>query len=507
MRIVCIGGGPAGLYFALLMKKANRSHAVTVIERNRPDDTFGWGVVFSDQTMGNLATADPETHDLILDSFNHWNDIDVHFKGRTITSSGHGFSGIARRRLLNILQERCEQLGVNLVFQTEVSDDGEFADADLIIASDGANSVIRRKYAEYFKPNIEKRNCKFVWLGTHKAFEAFTFAFEETEWGWFQAHAYKFDHNTSTFIVETPEENWLRDGGYGGRGHSFPFGGNVHDVPIDDVASRQFDCVLFQLRRNFEVDQHQILSPAQRKLPRIYLEHDPPQEHPTEQRHWVDDPNILLVHVTPFNALMWDSGSSPVRVIDHGVIVPDDVEYSGHLERGIVVVNNLRSRGRRLGVDVFEQAREQVPLDLVGMGAEELGGLGEIPPPRLCKFTSQYRFFFNPIRYTSLGLAVIEAMTIGMPIVGLATTEMATAIENGASGFVDTDLNKLVARMHELNANPAEARRLGQGARRAALERFSIGRFVADWERTLAEVVGRPMRKPIHAMAERAGAT
>jgi anthraniloyl-CoA monooxygenase len=212
MRIVCIGGGPAGLYFALLMKKANRSHAVTVIERNRPDDTFGWGVVFSDQTMGNLADADPETHSLILDSFNHWDDIDVHFKGRTITSSGHGFSGIARQRLLHILQDRCNQLGVELVFQTEITDDSSIADADLIIASDGANSVIRRKYAEFFQPNIEKRNCKFVWLGTHKAFDAFTFAFEETEWGWFQAHAYKFDRSTSTFIVETPEENWRRAG-------------------------------------------------------------------------------------------------------------------------------------------------------------------------------------------------------------------------------------------------------------------------------------------------------
>src|SRR5437016_7566385 len=146
MRIVCIGGGPAGLYFALLMKKANRSHDVTVVERNRPDDTFGWGVVFSDQTMGNLAAADPETHAQILDSFNHWDNIDVHFKGHTITSGGHGFSGIGRQRLLNILQDRCDDLGVNLVFQTEVSDDVPYADADLIIASDGANSVLRRKY-------------------------------------------------------------------------------------------------------------------------------------------------------------------------------------------------------------------------------------------------------------------------------------------------------------------------------------------------------------------------
>ncbi len=212
MWIVCIGGGPAGLYFALLTKKANPDYRVTVVERNRPNDTFGWGVVFSDQTLGNLQQADPETHERILDSFNHWDDIDVHFKGRTITSGGHGFCGIGRQRLLNILQERCQELGVELCFQTDVTDESAYAEADLIIASDGANSAIRRKYAEHFQPDIEKRDCKFVWLGTHKKFDAFTFAFEETEWGWFQAHAYQFDADTSTFIVETPEENWLAAG-------------------------------------------------------------------------------------------------------------------------------------------------------------------------------------------------------------------------------------------------------------------------------------------------------
>src|SRR5215470_6265008 len=142
MRIVCIGGGPAGLYFALLMKKADPRHEVAVIERNRPHDTFGWGVVFSDKTLDNLAQADPETHQLILDSFNHWDNIDVHFKGRTITSGGHGFCGIGRKRLLNILQDRCRDLGVELKFQTEVADDAPYADADLIVASDGANSTI-----------------------------------------------------------------------------------------------------------------------------------------------------------------------------------------------------------------------------------------------------------------------------------------------------------------------------------------------------------------------------
>ncbi len=212
MRIVCVGGGPAGLYCALLLKRARPQDDITVVERNRPDDTFGWGVVFSDQTLGNLAAADPVTHAQIRDSFNHWDDIAVHFQGRTIISGGHGFCGIGRMRLLNILQERCAALGVALVFQTEVTDDAAYADADLIIASDGANSSIRRKYAEFFQPAIDRRTNKFAWFGTRKRFDAFTFAFEQTQWGWMQAHAYRFDHDTCTFIVEMPEATW-RDAG------------------------------------------------------------------------------------------------------------------------------------------------------------------------------------------------------------------------------------------------------------------------------------------------------
>jgi anthraniloyl-CoA monooxygenase len=211
MRIVCIGGGPAGLYFALLMKKQDPAHDITVVERNRPNDTFGWGVVFSSQTLGNLQAADPGTHGEILGAFNYWDDIDVHFKGRTITSGGHGFCGIGRVRLLNILQARCRELGVKLAFETDVKSDEAF-DADLIVACDGLNSVIRNKYAATFRPDIELRRCRFVWLGTHKRFDAFTFAFEKTVHGWFQAHAYQFDKDTSTFIVEAPEEVWLESG-------------------------------------------------------------------------------------------------------------------------------------------------------------------------------------------------------------------------------------------------------------------------------------------------------
>lgn len=211
MRIVCIGGGPAGLYFGLLMKLRNPAHHVSVIERNRPYDTFGWGVVFSDQTLGNLRAADPVSADMILDAFNHWDDVEINFRGQTIRSSGHGFCGIGRKRLLNILQARCEALGVELVFETNVTDDDRY-DADLIIASDGANSAIRQKYASTYQPDIDLRDCRFVWLGTKKRFDAFTFAFEETEWGWFQAHAYRFDQNTSTFIVEAPERVWRAAG-------------------------------------------------------------------------------------------------------------------------------------------------------------------------------------------------------------------------------------------------------------------------------------------------------
>ncbi len=213
MRIVCIGAGPAGLYFSLLMKQAQPETAITVIERNRPDDTFGWGVVFSDQTLNNLAQADLPTYNAILAGFHHWDTIDIHFKGRTITSGGHGFCGISRKHLLRILQQRCSELGVELIFQKEVIDPTSFiTHADLLVASDGVNSKTRRTYSDFFQPSIEQGRCKYIWLGTTQRFDAFTFAFAETAWGWFQAHAYTFDDQTSTFIVETPEENWYRAG-------------------------------------------------------------------------------------------------------------------------------------------------------------------------------------------------------------------------------------------------------------------------------------------------------
>jgi anthraniloyl-CoA monooxygenase len=215
MNILCIGGGPAGLYFALLMKQQDPNHRVRVVERNRPFDTFGWGVVLSDQTLDNLRKADPVSAQQIGDAFNHWDDIEVFFKGRSVRSTGHGFCGIGRKHLLNILQDRCLALGVELVFETDVTDDQALAaefNADIVIASDGLNSRIRNRYADIFEPDVDTRLCRFVWLGTKKTFDAFTFAFEKTEHGWFQAHAYKFDGETSTFIVETPQAVWEAHG-------------------------------------------------------------------------------------------------------------------------------------------------------------------------------------------------------------------------------------------------------------------------------------------------------
>jgi glycosyltransferase involved in cell wall biosynthesis len=185
---------------------------------------------------------------------------------------------------------------------------------------------------------------------------------------------------------------------------------------------------------------------------------------------------------------MWDAGVTPTQVIEHGVWVPEGVRYTGELERGIVVINHLKQRGRRLGADIFAHVRTRVPLDLVGMDAHSAGGLGEIGNLELAAFSARYRFFFNPIRWTSLGLAVIEAMTIGMPIIGLATTELATVIRNGENGVIHTDVEVLVDAMRQLLRDPGKARRLGEGARCTALERFHIARFVQDWRAALSLV-------------------
>jgi glycosyltransferase involved in cell wall biosynthesis len=295
------------------------------------------------------------------------------------------------------------------------------------------------------------------------------------------------------YLSELPHDVYLPVGrddvpGYGGRGVTFDWPDSVHEVPVDDVPRGRFDLVLYQSHRNWLVDRDEILSPTQRTLPSIVVEHDPPRRSPTEESHPVDDPNVLLVHVTHFNDLMWDAGRTPTRVIEHGVL-DTGARWTGDRARGVTVVNGIARRGRRTGADVFASASAQVPLDLYGMWSDEAGGLGEVSPPRALPATlAPYRFFFNPIRWTSFGLAVCEAMMVGLPIVGLATTAMPEVIRNGDVGFVDNDIGALVGHMRRLLVDRDEAAELSRNALALARRRFSIERFVQDWDAALREV-------------------
>ncbi|AFZ65659.1 glycosyltransferase [Deinococcus peraridilitoris] len=297
------------------------------------------------------------------------------------------------------------------------------------------------------------------------------------------------------YVSHAPDDCYLpvsedESGGSGGRGTNFWLDDNVHDIPLEEVGCTTFDVILFQARRPYEADQHRILSEAQRSIPRIYLEHDPPRESPTDTQHPVDDATMLLVHVTHFNDLMWDSGRTPTRVIEHGVTVPHEAHDTGELERGLVVINNIHQRGRRLGADVFERTRRELPLDLAGMDAERYGGWS-LGLEELHLMQGRDRFLFNPIRYTSLGVAICEAMMIGMPVVGLAITEMVSTIRNSTNGFVGTDLRKVIGYASHLLRNPGLARELGAGGRRTACERFGIERFARDWSETFLDLAGR----------------
>lgn len=212
MRYAVIGGGPAGLYFALLAKKAKPADEVLVVERNRPDATFGWGVVFSEETLGALRDADYETYTEIGESFARWNAIDIYYRDTKIRSRGHVFTGISRKVLLNVLQRRCRALGVRIDFEREVQAVEEFEDADLIVGADGINGLVRRTHVDVFRPQIDLHPTKYVWFGSDLPLDAFTFIFRRNAHGLFQVHAYPFDARTCTFIVECPEEAWRRAG-------------------------------------------------------------------------------------------------------------------------------------------------------------------------------------------------------------------------------------------------------------------------------------------------------
>jgi hypothetical protein len=278
--------------------------------------------------------------------------------------------------------------------------------------------------------------------------------------------------------------------GYGGRNGALPWGGNVHDCPVSQVRGLSFDCVLYQSLAHYRNDGPELLTQAQQRLPAIYLEHDPPLSHPADTVHPVTDPRMLIVHVTHYNALMWDCGRVPTCVVEHGVRVPAGARCTGELARGVCSINHLERRGRRLGADVFAQWRERVPIDLFGMDSERSGGSGELPYAELMSAMGRYRFYAHPVRYTSLALAVCEAMTLGLPVIGLGTTELARVVEESGGGYVDTRVDELVGASRRLLHDPAEAQALGRAARAYARERFGIERFAADWTAVFERAIG-----------------
>lgn len=213
MKINIIGGGPAGMYFAILMKKADAAHDINIYERNGPDDTFGWGVVFSGKTLRNLREADEPSHVEITRDFEAWDNVDVAHRDEKISIRGNSFSGIARLRLLNILQQRCEELGIQIKFRTEVNDVESLIRAgDLLVGADGVNSTIRQTFAEHFQPDLSVRPNKYIWYGTNQLFHGLTLTFRESDAGVFAAHSYKFNKTTSTFIVECDPQTWSKAG-------------------------------------------------------------------------------------------------------------------------------------------------------------------------------------------------------------------------------------------------------------------------------------------------------
>jgi len=290
-------------------------------------------------------------------------------------------------------------------------------------------------------------------------------------------YLYSLSHVPHEFLV--PVTDPPRPG-YAPLGTRIPWPANIREIPAERVRDTQFDCVLYQSAQNLE-DADALLTDAQRALPCAFLEHNPPLPHPTDTVHPFHHPRGVLVHVTGYNAEMWDRAGVPARLIEHGVPVPQGVAYSGELARGIVVINHLERRGRRMGADLYAEMARSVPLDLIGMDSERSGGLGEVPNMEVAAFMARYRFYFSPIRYTSLGLSLIEAMLCGVPVVGYAAGELPCVITDGLDGYVDTRVDRLREAARYLCEHPAEAARVGAAGREMASRRFAMDRFVSDW--------------------------
>mgnify|MGYP003647260803 CR=1 FL=1 len=347
MRAICLGGGPAGLYFAISLKLRQPDAEVTVLERNRADDTFGWGVVLSDETLENLEANDPESAREIRSHFAYWDDIALHFKGQTITSTGHGFCGIGRKKLLIILQDRARALGVNLQFETEVKSASDYmADYDLVVACDGLNSKTRMEFEDSFKPDIDVRRCPFVWMGTHQKFDnAFTFIFEKTDKGWVWVHAYQFDKDTATFIVECSQKTF----------DAYGFG---------EMSQQESIAICEEIFKD-HLDGHKLMTNASHirgsawiKFPRVLCE------------HWSHENVVLLGDASATAHFSIGSGTklaleSAISLAKH---VTDDADLSTAFEKyeesRRLEVLRLQSAARN-SVEWFEDVERYLDLDPV----------------------------------------------------------------------------------------------------------------------------------------------
>ncbi|HUH58641.1 MAG TPA: glycosyltransferase family 4 protein [Candidimonas sp.] len=301
-------------------------------------------------------------------------------------------------------------------------------------------------------------------------------------------YLYSLTRAPHDFIIPVMEDGRP---GYSPLGNKIPWGANVREVPASEIRNEVVDCVVYQSRTAFDVDGRDLLTPAQRDLPCAYIEHNPPEPHPTDTPHFFHHHNGVLVHVTAYNAMMWHAPNIRTTVIEHGVPAMPGLTATCTLGRGITVINHLRSRGRRVGADIYAQAQRRVALDLIGMESESMpGGLGEVSNMDVPAFLANYRFFFTPVRYASLGLSVVEAMMVGLPVVGMATTELPSVIDNGVTGFVDTRWDRVEACMHALIADRDLALEWGRAARRVALERFAMDRYLRDWMRLYSQLCG-----------------
>lgn len=247
---------------------------------------------------------------------------------------------------------------------------------------------------------------------------------------------------------------------------------NVHCIPPEEARRHKLDLILFQRPQHYLDEQYELLNPGQRRAPKVYLEHEPPREHPVDSRHVVSETDVVVVHIARYNRLMWDHGRVPTRVIEPG-LPPPAARYSGELERGLAVIEHV-TRRRALGIDLYEEAKKRAALDLAF----------DFDPAA----AARYRYFLYPARYASPALSLIRAMMIGLPVVALLTGGTAGVVRHGIDGYAETDAERLVERMHELAGDRQRAALMGEAAREHALERFSVGRFVKDWNRLLGEL-------------------